>query len=884
LFKYVETTQADFNSGTLTDVVATSAGDLQLATGKKLGTREKVIDLSEIGANNYGNIINFTKTDAVVTNATFGRASVAYLEDGTEVEAGQPRFGDGKFGRGVLIEEGTTNLATAGHRNIESLTGIIIKSGSPTISISEDWSYIGTKSLKVVGSDTSNRIQITDAISRSDTSSRLTYSAYIYNPNSTPIAVYGGNYINGNVTIPPYSVGRLEATTPEGVAWTSIGEHFYEVSGKTFYLDAVQIEEKPYATSFVDGTRAVERCTIPTTGVLNPTQGTISLWVKPPKGVGSGGSCLWATSGTQRFDLWWSGNDRILIVIGSVSRYSNRLISSLQDGNFHAIAVTWGSFGNKLYIDGVLDTSSAALVPSNLGSDFYIGSYKSFGYESNSIIDELRIDKIARTDEEIAAWYNSDEPMPFQSGCAYKMNFDNNLQATVGTVNVEAALSTDGGDNYSQYNEVKSGLSIPGLACDTDLTNGRLKIKETLYTSDDSVTPKLHDLGFNITKKLPTTVYGSNKSTLTAWDSISLVWKPERLSLVVNDEEACYIENPGLPASLGSHIYIGTDRNGANAINTLVDELRIDKVYREVNIRTGWHKTGVPFYTSEDMKQWPGYLRAETDGLKVYDSSDDLRVLVGSWVEDAIRKYGIRIIDGLIEASKIYGTSFQSGQKGATSYVRIGAGFEPLEIKENGKTALNIWSSGGGMMQFYNTALDSMMGQISVFDDAAGTGLRIHARNNAGSDRMLLLRGTDINLDASGTAFVENDLWVSGTIYSGSKSNVEITENYGIRTLVVRESPDHKYIVEGVGEITNGTCRIDIEPMFLECIEPNTVARWIVQLTPYAQASLWVSEIADTYFVASSDIDQIEFAWTLSAYRKNFADIYLPEYVSKGVR
>jgi len=259
-------------------------------------------------------------------------------------------------------------------------------------------------------------------------------------------------------------------------------------------------------------------------------------------------------------------------------------------------------------------------------------------------------------------------------------------------------------------------------------------------------------------------------------------------------------------------------------------------------------------------------------------------VLVGSWVEDAIRKYGIRIIDGLIEASKIYGTSFQSGPKGATSYVRIGAGFEPLEIKDNGKTALNIWSSNGGMMQFYSTLLNNMMGQISVFDDAAGTGLRIHARNNAGSDRKLLLRGSDIDLDASGTTFVENDLWVSGSIYSGSKSNVEVTANYGLRTLFVRESPNHKYILEGVSELVNGTCRIDIEPIFLECIEPNEVARWAIQLTPYAQASLWVSEIADTYFVVSSDIDQIEFAWTLSAYRKNFADIYLPEYVSKGVR
>jgi len=41
-----------------------------------------------------------------------------------------------------------------------------------------------------------------------------------------------------------------------------------------------------------------------------------------------------------------------------------------------------------------------------------------------------------------------------------------------------------------------------------------------------------------------------------------------------------------------------------------------------------------------------GYLKAETDGIKVYDSSDALRVLVGSWIKDAIRKYGIKIIEG----------------------------------------------------------------------------------------------------------------------------------------------------------------------------------------------------------------------------------------------
>lgn len=265
------------------------------------------------------------------------------------------------------------------------------------------------------------------------------------------------------------------------------------------------------------------------------------------------------------------------------------------------------------------------------------------------------------------------------------------------TVTVETALSLDGGSTYGTWQEATNGGSIPGITVETDLSNARLKIKETLSTTDTNVTPKLHSLMFTIWEKQADTVYGPNKSTLTAWDSISLAWKPERLSLVVNEEEACYIENPGLPASLGSHVFIGTDRNGANAINTLVDELRIDKVYREVNIRTGWHKTGVPFYTSEDMKQWPGYMKLETDGLKVYDSSDDLRVLVGSWLKDAVRKYGIKIIDG-----EIYSSLIRSGAEDASRYIQ----FNPpnrLEVFYDGALQMLLEAVYGGSIYFYHS-------------------------------------------------------------------------------------------------------------------------------------------------------------------------------------
>lgn len=360
---------------------------------------------------------------------------------------------------------------------------------------------------------------------------------------------------------------------------------------------------------------------------------------------------------------------------------------------------------------------------------------------------------------------------------------------------------------------------------------------------------------FEIEMMEATTVYGPNKSTLTGWDSISLAWKPERLSLVVNDEEACFIENPGLPASLGSHIYIGTDRNGVNAINTLVDELRIDKVYKEVATRTAWHKVGSPFYTSEEMKQWPGYLKAETDGLKVYDSSNVLRLLIGSWLKDAVRKYGIKIIDG-----EIYSSIIRSGAEDATTYIQL---IPPsiLQVVKDGKQLLRI-----------DTTAEH--GLIDIFN---AEGLDC-GRLGGANDRDLALTNVRGKIFIVGQTGV--DCMYGINVTGGVKNCIEDTI-YGKLGISARESPEVRYIDEGMGTLVNGECRIDIDPIFMECIEPHMPdSRWYVNITPYGKAILYVDEIGDDYFIVKDYNDNangIEFTWSLSATRKDYAMIRFME-------
>ena len=396
---------------------------------------------------------------------------------------------------------------------------------------------------------------------------------------------------------------------------------------------------------------------------------------------------------------------------------------------------------------------------------------------------------------------------------------------------------------------------MPGITGLDSLQNVQLKIRETLTTSNVHASPELQEVSIEIITSWGNIAYGPNKSTLTGWDSISLAWKSDRLSLVVNDEEACFIENPGLPASLGSHIYIGTDRNGNNAINTLVDELRIDKVYREVNIRTGWHKTGVPFYTSEDMKQWPGYVRAETDGLKVYDSSDDLRVLVGSWMKGLIRKYGIKIIDG-----EIYSSIVRSGAENATEYIQF---YPPnnLEVYYGGYLQMLIEAVRGGRITFYRNG--SMIGRLS----------------GAFSGQDLGLIGID-----TGNILIGNNLYVNGNISKGGTySALEPTLNYGNRLLYAAECPELKYYDSGVINLQNGEATVHLDQIFLECIEPDTeLTPWQIWVQCYGENDVYVAEVGTDYFVIkerNGGTSNNKVIWRFEAIRKNYAGIRLMEVV-----
>lgn len=99
----------------------------------------------------------------------------------------------------------------------------------------------------------------------------------------------------------------------------------------------------------------------------------------------------------------------------------------------------------------------------------------------------------------------------------------------------------------------------------------------------------------------------------------------------------------------------------------------------------------------------------------------------------------------------------------------------------------------------------------------------------------------------------------------------EETQSYGKREL------NNYYLAEsyigdiGESKIENESVRIDLEPIFLECIDQDVMYQ--VFLTPYGDGHIYVSKREKEYFIVKGD--PIMFGWEIKAKRKNKNDLRL---------
>jgi len=137
----------------------------------------------------------------------------------------------------------------------------------------------------------------------------------------------------------------------------------------------------------------------------------------------------------------------------------------------------------------------------------------------------------------------------------------------------------------------------------------------------------------------------------------------------------------------------------------------------------------------------------------------------------------------------------------------------------------------------------------------------------------ITLKGNTGNVGI-GTTAPSAKLHVNGDfVASGTKSAMVSTAQYGQRKLYAFEQASNRFGDEGQAKLVNGVAIVTLDPIFLEPIEGD----FLIHVTPYGDASLYVAEMGDDYFVvkAREGHDDVAFAWMLTAARKGYADVRL---------
>lgn len=263
------------------------------------------------------------------------------------------------------------------------------------------------------------------------------------------------------------------------------------------------------------------------------------------------------------------------------------------------------------------------------------------------------------------------------------------------------------------------------------------------------------------------------------------------------------------------------------------------------------------------------------NGMHVIDPQKNERVRIGEYSKG---KYGVKVTDG-----ELYGTLIRTGAEGSKTYISLEPTNEFKMVKDGQLVVqINAFQSDSSIFLYKDGQQLASLGSYSkngeLFGALRGTAPTRKIALSTGFSGIFVRDNGDMEFTGNtNTRHVfEKKIFATNGIESfGAKNAVVITENYGQRLLYSYEMPESKFGDEGVAELKDGICRIDLDPIFLETMEPNTKETpFIVHLTPYDWLNLRVKEIGDTYFVVEEKEGLSgRFAWQLNGIRKGFAGI-----------
>lgn len=404
-------------------------------------------------------VAKYLRADGVVglrTQPSFSRNSVAYLSNGQQVAAGVPRFEPGRFGQAVMVEEGTTNLLSNPGFESGSLSGWgsrdegVYHATSATSSDKWEGAFSCRVEVRDLGGITLfHNYAIYQQVTSGVSNNPFTISAFLKAPAGRSIGLRVVRRVDGvwrweqgssaDAWTIVTSTGSWQRVSATVAAWTQAGTTdalevrvgFYKDAnlavGDVCFIDAVILEQKAYPTTYIPSTRSPESLIIP--GSVLGSEFAVELFVKLPQTGRIWG--LIHSGGPGDLDGYIDANGYPYFYTTNTDSSRTAIISAVPvvPNNWNYIAIEVGPGFRKIYVNGQLGAQDNK-TPQAIG-DLWLGTNPEFTYFLNSLFDSLRISRRARTDAEIAAAYQSGQPLAWDADTTYLLQFDGILAAQV---------------------------------------------------------------------------------------------------------------------------------------------------------------------------------------------------------------------------------------------------------------------------------------------------------------------------------------------------------------------------------------------------------------------------------------------------------------------
>jgi hypothetical protein len=165
------------------------------------------------------------------------------------------------------------------------------------------------------------------------------------------------------------------------------------------------------------------------------------------------------------------------------------------------------------------------------------------------------------------------------------------------TITIETALSTDGGTTWGTWQAATNGGSIPGITAGMDLSTAQLKCRQTLSTTDTSVTPQLHSLTITVREQslisgvytvggefVERTVRAHRRSDGAMLAESTVSSTDGTYSFDVGSEEECYLVFIDTTAGAYQYVLAASlqtpyEVNGCSGDDEVQSAMIVDRVY-----------------------------------------------------------------------------------------------------------------------------------------------------------------------------------------------------------------------------------------------------------------------------------------------------------------